>query len=131
MAIGYTTTVKYGDSNPATTLVGQILDASAPEAQVDSVETTNNDSASGLKEFIPGLQDNGQFTFQALYLKTRETALRALLRATKYWRITLPDSSTYDFQGFITSMGTALPRGENMVNNLTIKITGAVTFTAA
>lgn len=128
--IGKGATIHYGTAGAAaSTLVGEILDITAPEASVDNVEVTSNDSAGKVRR-IPGFVDNGNATFQCLYLKTREAALRGLLGTAKSWKITASDNSTWVFDGFITTLGTAIPMKDKLMNNITIAIDGDMTFTA-
>ena len=47
--------------------IGRIRDISGPEPQVNEVEVTSNDSPLNYKEFIPGLKDGGNVSFDMVY----------------------------------------------------------------
>ena len=47
--------------------IGRIRDISGPEPSVNEVDVTSNDSPDNTKEFIPGLKDGGQVSFDMIY----------------------------------------------------------------
>ena len=49
------------------TKIGRIRDISGPEPSVNEVEVTSNDSPLNYKEFIPGLKDGGNVSFDMIY----------------------------------------------------------------
>lgn len=49
------------------TKIGRIRDISGPEPAVNEVEVTSNDSPLNYKEFIPGLKDGGNVSFDMVY----------------------------------------------------------------
>jgi len=132
MAIkGYSTTIKYGTSGGSpTTLLGQVMDVTAPDQSVDDVEFTNNDSANGFKEYIPGLSDGGTVSFEVVYEESKNATMQTLLGAMKSWEITLPDDSTWDFEGYVNGLGHDVPVGDLVKNSVSIKIDGKPSFSA-
>lgn len=129
--LGYGSRLAYSLSGSSYTDVAQVEDITGPSIKVDSVEVTNQDSASAAKEFISGLIDAGELTFSIVYLKTIVTAVYALIRTTYYWKVTLTDSSTWVCQGFLTAIEPGVPVGDKIGVNFTVKFTGKPTFTAA
>lgn len=127
---GYGTTIKYGDADPAATPLGQITSEPRVTETTEEADVSNHDSTAGWKDFLPGLTDV-TLEFECLFLKTRQTIIAGLRRTVKHWLVTIPDGSTIKFQGFITSFGTASPLAGGATNTVSIRVTGAVTFTAA
>jgi predicted secreted protein len=127
--IGYGLVLAYSNDNITYTPVAQVVDVKGPGIKVTAAEISNNDSPSGAKEFVPGMSDFGDITFNCIYKAAIMTALRSLLRLTKYWRITYADTHTEVGQGFITALEKAAPLDKEETLDMTVKGTGAFTFT--
>ena len=131
--IGAGTTI----SGSVTGAIGQIIDTiSGPNAAIDDVETTDFDvdDAGYAKTFIPGLIDNGEVNLAVVYdgsaggiADKLNTAF--IGRAAQTWTITYKDTSTRVFSGYIKALGQETPQADKIKQAITIKISGAVTFT--
>jgi len=131
MAIkGYSTTLGYSTVGAGSyTLIGKVMDVSGPSIVVDDIEITNNDSgADEFKEYIAGLRDAGDVTFDIIYEITQNIALQAIVGTLKDWQLTLPDSATYVFTGYIKEIGQETPMADAVKNNIAIKVTGKPTY---
>jgi len=129
---GFGTTIKYAAVGVTPdTLIAQVMDVSGPSIAVDDVEITNNDSPSEYKEYVPGLKDGGEVSFDIIYEESQCSTLYGLVGTKKDWRITKPDNSYIGFTGYIKGLGDETPMNDAVKNSITIKITGAPTFTSA
>lgn len=63
--IGHGTVVRVGQgATPTWTVLPGVKDVTMPSFATDDIETTSQDSAGGFKEYIPGLTDLGECSFQ-------------------------------------------------------------------
>lgn len=131
-SIGYGQSLGYSNDGAAYTSVAQTTDFDGPDVSVKAVQITNNDSPNGFHEKTPGMGDAGKVTFKCIYKKTIVSALYGLIRATKYWKLTYPDGSTWVCQGFIT-MGPKVgsPMEDAEIVDVTLEWSGKPVFTAA
>ena len=124
-------------SGNVTGAIGQIEDTiGGPNASLEDIETTDMDvdDAGYAKTFIPGLIDNGQIDITVSYDGSASGTANALDvafrgRTAETWTITYPDTSTRQFSGYINALGQETPLGTKIMQSLSIKISGAVTFT--
>lgn len=128
--IGYGAVLAYSADDVTYTSVAQVLDIDGPSIKTDSVDITNMDSTSATREKIPGLIDPGQYTFSIVHLKTTVTALFALLRVVRFWRLTLPGGEgVWKSKGFIVDLKPGTPVEDKMTDDLTIELSEVLTFT--
>jgi len=120
-------------SGSVTNAIGNITSLTLPTLTRDPVEITTMDSEDNWREFIPGLLNSGEVTFELNYdgsaagnANVLNTALTAV-EAT--WTITFPDGSKYVIDGFITSIGGAAPMDDKITQSVTIKFTGVPAYT--
>ena len=130
---GFGTTIAYStDGGTTYTDIGGIHDTiSGPELSADAVEVTDHDSADGWREYIGGLKDAGEVGFKVNWdpADTQHDALVAQVGNVIDWKITFPDgASTATFQGIMTNYTPDVPLDDRMTAEITIKITGAVTW---
>jgi len=129
--IGAGTTI----SGSVTGSIGQIIDSvSGPNASLEDIETTDMDVTNSARTYIPGLIDNGQIDITVVYDGSASGTANALNtafigRTAETWTITYPDTSTRSFSGYINSLGQETPLKTQITQSLSIKISGAVTFT--
>lgn len=128
---GKTTTIKMGDSSPATTTVAELKTITGPTLQADQLDVTTFSSSGNYREFVGGLLSSGTISFTGNATSANHTALRAELgNADKYWRITFPCDSNIiaDFQGPLTALDISTSHdGINEISG-TITINGAVSW---
>jgi predicted secreted protein len=92
------------------------------------------DSTDAAKEYIAGMSDAGEITFTVNYdgsaagtANTLQTSFAA--RTAEVWTIAYPDTSTDAASGFITALGKTTPLNDRISQDVTIKLTGVVTYT--
>lgn len=132
---GFGTTLKQAadiSSLSGASVIGELRDFDGPGITGETVDITHNTSPSGYREYAPGLADGGEVTIDAVWTTAAYAALFALVRSTRAWRITLPDSgaATIDFLGQLTGLGVASPMSDAITMPITIKVSGLPVFTA-
>lgn len=102
-----------------------------PKVTYDEVKVTHYLSANNLHEFIAGWGNGNEVQVEANYVKAEMTSLTAIQGVLKTWKITLPDTSTWIFGGFVKEVDGEIPNEDKIMTKFTIKVTGKPTFTAA
>lgn len=132
--IGFGTVFSYSADDVTYTDLAELVDVKPPETTVGAAKFTHNGSPNAHHEYKPGLAEGGEPTFKLWFAKAGYATLKGFLRTTKYWKITYPDlattASTDKFQGFISKIGKECPMEEGISVEVSIKISGPVTFTA-
>lgn len=107
-----------------------------PATTTEYPEVTSLDSTGGFREFMNGLKDAGEVSFQCGYTPAGYALLDGLDGVKAYWRVTFPlapsQSSTGDiftFRGFVTPSVDAGDVGAPVNIDATVRISGAPTFT--
>lgn len=135
--IGKGTLLKRGDGATPTeafTTVGEIISISGPEQSLDTVDATNMDSASSTREYIAGLIDSGEVSFEMNFLPATatQTNVRDDLtnRTLRNFQIIWPDTGNtqVDFAAFVTSVSRSTPLDDRMTASITLKISGVLTW---
>lgn len=104
------------------------------EADEINVSTMNTGK---YKKFIQGLMDAKGATLDLLYEKSNTVAIRtALAAASDTYTISIPDGtasakSTFVVPGFLKKLGWAIPYDDKIQQTVTLRFTGAPTFTAS
>jgi len=113
--------------------IGNITSISGPNISRDSIDISTMDSTNKWREFIPGMLDAGEVTFDVNYDgadgATANDLNAALAAAASTILITCIDTSTFSCSGFVTALGTAIPFDDKITQSVTIKLTGAMTYT--
>lgn len=138
---GYGTVFEYGDqgdgSSTTWTAIARIVDIEGAEETVDNIETTAFDSPGKAKQFQPGLVDNGEIKLTTRFLAARYSTLRGFKGVAKDYRITFNDSiSSHGSRivyaaAYINKIGPKTPLDKVAEAEITIKVSGEPTFTAA
>lgn len=130
--LGYGSKLKRSISSVLTDVL-EVLSVSGPNLESTQVEVTNFDSTGGYREFIAGLKDGGELTFETNFVKTEYARLLASFNAgtLETWQHLLTDGSKVDFAGVVTGIGKETPIDTQIKNSYTVKLSGAPTFTAA
>ena len=129
---GKTITVGSGTATPVTyTTIGNLKTFSGFDGQASELDRTNFGSTA--KEFVLGLVDYGQFSFDVDYDFT-DAGQAAVLAAQvsgllKNFKLTLPDTHTASFTAYVKRLPTA--GGVDQIvkrSGATVRISGAVTW---
>ena len=118
--------------------VGDIISISGPNISIDSIDISSMDSSNKFGEFIPGMLDAGELTFEVNYdgsaggtANDLQTALTT--EAAETWTITFPDTagSNWVVSGFVSALGNAIPFDDKITQSLTITFTGLPAWSAS
>ena len=119
--------------------IADVLDISGPSLARDALDVTSHDATEGWRDFIYGLKDAGEVTFDVLFDPTEPTHKNAqggLLfelaqgTAAQQFQITWPDgTTTWTFNGLVTGFEPGAPVEDKLTASVTIKISGKPTLT--
>jgi hypothetical protein len=112
----------------------EIVKLGGPVMKMDMKEATNMGSPNTFKEFIAGLRDGGQVTFEANYIPKDATQLNSQSDfnsgTLSTWCINLPgtpgnaNTCIWMFNGYVDSISPAIPLDDRITVTGSIKITG-------
>lgn len=137
--IGYGATLAYDDAagSGSFTTLAEMMNPSGPNISADAVETTHQNSASGFREFIPGLVDGGEVTLECNYLPDEVTqggvsGVWYIMknRQRRNWKMVFPGSPEHSvtFAGVVTAFEPDVPVDDRMTLSITLKVSGVPTF---
>ncbi len=113
-----------------TTAITEIISINGPSASKDPIDVSNFGSSAKWKEFIPGMIDAGEISLTVNYTETDANNLEGwLTAATDKITLTFPGNDTFTATGFVTSLGTSIETEDKVTQEVTIKLTGALTYT--
>lgn len=120
------------------TAIAQVSNISGPSMQMDTIDVTTHDSTDGFREFVEGLVDPGEVTFDLVFdpdEATHDNASGGVLyelhqRTKKAFSLDFTDSTAtvVKFQAFVTSFEPSLSVDGAMTASLTLKLTGTLTW---
>jgi len=133
--IGHGTLLKRGDGGgpEVFTTVAEVLDISGPSGSLDTVDVTNMDSPDKYKEYIAGLLDGGDVSFDVNFVNVAsqtDILTDHQNRTKRNFEMVLPLSGNpkWSFAGFVTSFDNSEPVEGALTTSITIKITGKPTL---
>ena len=116
--------------------VGQVVSVSGPSLSVATIDTT--DIAGTSKTFIAGMVDGGEISLEVSYDPATAATNHAVMTtallagtATDGWKITWSDGANVSALGIVTSFSASASIDDKVTASFSIKVTGAVTFSAA
>lgn len=136
-AIGYGAEFHLATALGVLTELGEITAVSLPNPQVSDVEATHFKSAGRRREYITGLIEDGEGTFEMNYVPGSPTDVicRAALDdgAVRDYMVVLPDGTgTWEVTGqcIVKGYERNVPIDDRMTATLTVRFTGASTEAA-
>ena len=135
-AIGYGTTIAISTNGGTTfTDVAEVFSITPPSDTVDTVDVTHMASPNATREFVLGLRDPGEASFEMNFVpgSAADTLLQTIRdsRQTVSCRITFPNDATWTFSGILTGYEPEVPVDDRMTATVTFKVTGSVLAEAA
>lgn len=136
--IGYNTEFWLDNASAVLTELGEILSVTPPNPQVADVEATHMKSPNRRREYIAGLIEDGEGTFEMNLVNGSATDL--LIQAalddgvTRAYKIVLPDGAFgWEIEGecIVKGYERTVPIDDRMTATLTVRFTGASTEAAA
>lgn len=124
------------DDGTTFTDLAEVYDITPPSDSVDVIDATHMTSPNATREFIIGLNDPGECSFEMNFIpgSTADAAIQSVRTARERvsCRITFPNDVTWTFAGILTGYEPAAPTDDKMTATVTFKVTGSyVTGTAA
>lgn len=120
-------------SPPAYEAIAEPKDITLPNAEIELIDVTHMQSPNRAREYIAGLTDFGDASFEMNYVpgSTSDLRLQALLNSgeTKNVRITFASGSIMTFAAFVSGYERNAPVGDAMTATVTLKVSGAPTIT--
>ena len=108
-------------------------DFSGPDESKDTIETTSHSSPGGRRQFISGLINSGELTFDLFWTFTEpgQQALYAAFndREEHNFQMEFPidvDDNLLTFPGIVTGFGWAAAKDDAVKRSVTIQVTGEV-----
>lgn len=117
------------DAGSTFTDLGEVSNITPPSSTIATVDATHMASPNGDKEFIIGLNDPGDASFDMNFIPG--SASDVLIRAVKAARVsvvckvTYPNGATWTFTGLLTSYAPAVPNEDKMTATVSFKVSGS------
>jgi hypothetical protein len=110
--------------------IAEVTSITPPNEKTDTLDATNTDSPDGYMEFIMGMTDPGECSFEMNFLpgsasETRILAAKATRQAHAA-KITMPGAQVWSFDVLMTGYAPAMPVKDKMTATVTGKVTGSV-----
>lgn len=135
-SIGYGTKFEISrDAGASWIEIGEVYDITPPNDTVDEVDATHMQSPNRTREFIPGLIDPGEASFEQNFIPGSPSDL--LISEIKTagervrCRITFPNAVTWQFSGWVSGYEPAVPTDDKMTSTVTWRVTGPTISTPA
>jgi predicted secreted protein len=120
------------------TKLGEVTSISLPNSQVADVEATHFESPNRRREYIAGMIEDGEGTFEMNYdpNSASDVILRAAIAdgVVRDYKIVVPDSAAnWEITGdcIVKSYERSVPNDDRMTASFTVRFTGAVSEAAA
>ena len=134
--VGTRFALRSGSSSPFTfTNAAEVLSIGGPEISAAEIEVSSLDSTGGYKEYITGLRDGGTIALELNWVGSNAQQVllrdRAILPTAFVYRITWPNSpaTVATFSAVCTKFGMNTESGSAVKASVSLRITGAVTWT--
>ncbi len=119
--------------------IGNVTNITGPSMSKDTIDTTALDTTGGYRTFITGFKNAGTLTFTLMFEKEEYSTLKAAFDSdvAKSIEVILPDGATAEtgsklsFNGLVTELPLTIPPDDKITCDVTIQISGPVTFTPA
>jgi predicted secreted protein len=139
-AIGaFGTLLKIGDGETEETFttIAEVGDISGPGLSMDPIDVTSHSSSEGWREYIAGLLEAGEISFDINYIPTENTHKLAtgLLgdfanKTKRNFQLVFPDAgnTTWSFAALVTGFEPQEPVGDKLAASISLKLTGKPTL---
>lgn len=133
--IGFGATLKYhatpGTSTFTSVAFAELLDADFPTGTFDLVEVTHQASPNQYREFVVGLKDGPEHTFEGNYIEAEFEVLRAYWSTLRAWQVQWSSGSGAErcyFDAWVRGVVATGPINDRQKTILTLKIQGPITY---
>lgn len=140
------TLVELGNGGTPTetfTPIAQLKSIDGPSLDTDDIDVTTHDGSDGFHEYIPGLKEGGELSFDINFIPDNAGHSAASGVLSKYledgqskihnFAIRFPDASSasgirWIFPGYVKGFGITAPVDDVLGASVTIKVSGRPTF---
>lgn len=136
--IGYGSTYEIWDTSlttPAFVKVAEVINITPGEATADRVDATHMQSPNRRREYISGLIDNGEASFEINWVPGSDTdeLIRRLFTSGDIvdHRITFPGGVTLTYEASIIGFSKVIPIDDRMTATITVAVSGDETWGTA
>lgn len=109
--------------------IAEVYDITPPSDTIDVIDATHMQSPNATREFILGLNDPGECSFEMNFIpgSNADETIQAVRNARERvkCRITWPNNVTWTFDGILTGYEPAAPTDDRMTATVTFKVTGS------
>lgn len=135
-SIGYGTYFHISEDNESTwTEIAEVFDITPPNDTVDEIDATHMQSPNRTREFIPGLIDPGEASFEMNFVPGSPSDLKVAalkVAGTRVkCRVTFPNSVKWVFSAWVSAYEPAVPTDDKMTATVTWRVTGSTVATPA
>lgn len=127
-SLGYGITFEMADIATPTvfTYLAEIYDVTPPSDTTDQVDATHMQSPNRTREFVEGLTDPGEASFEMNYVpgSASDIALMAAKGKRKWCRITFPNGVQVLFNGSRQTYEKSAPTDDKMTASVSFKVSG-------
>ena len=136
--IGYGTKYSVWDATlttPALVEIAEVINVTPGAATADRIDATHMQSPGRRREYIAGLIDTGEASFEINWVPGNETdeLLRALMASgeTVQHQIEFPNGVTVSYDAAITGYEKEIPVDDRMTATITVAVSGEETWGVA
>lgn len=127
---GFATTLARETVTPGTyAVIANVTALKPPAIKRNTIDVTAHDSTGQWMEFLGGLKDGGEVSFDVNYAPDLHDVLLADLSIQGHnWRVTFPDAVAWTFKAILTGYAPDAPYDDKLSATITLKVTGVPTF---
>jgi len=137
---GFGSLLKIGDGGgggEVFTTIAEVTDIGGPKLKLNPIEMTSHDSTAGWKEFIGGLLEAGEMSFDLNFMPVNATHSYTsglindmVNRTLRNFQLVFPDTgtTTWAFSALVTSFETKEPIDDKLGASVTLQISGQPTL---
>lgn len=126
------TQLKIGDeAGTSFDAVAEVTSVDFLDIEVEDIETTSHDSPGQWREYIGGLKDGGELSFELNFDPAVHGSLLDLVGVSREMQIVMPAGvdDIVEFEGYLKSLSAAAPHDDKLSATAAIKVSGPVVIT--
>jgi len=111
--------------------IAEVTNITPPSNTLDLIDATHMQSPNRTREFIAGLNDPGECSFEINFIpgSSTDVLLKSIIDAgvSVKCKITFPNAVTWTFDGVANGYEPDIPTDDKMTATVTFKVTGSYT----
>jgi hypothetical protein len=139
--IGHGTLLKRGNgaSPEVFETIAEVTSINPPQMESEDVKVSHMESPGGYHEYIPGMREAGEVSFEINFLPAHAThngvtglAANHRARTVHNWKIELAGGgAVWSFPGYVKTFNVQIPVDDKVSASVSIKVTGEPLLAAA